>query len=128
MYYKSNIKDKGQDMKKISKPIIISVAGTLVFALSITLTAIIFKGEDTTKYKDEIATLQTKIDDAQAESDSKDERLTTCINVMDNSILANAYFLVGFTDTANISKYYSLATEAMNKYDSTDTDACRDGN
>lgn len=128
MYYKSNIKDKGQDMKKISKPIIISVAGTLVFALSITLTAIIFKGEDTTKYKDEIATLQTKIDDAQAESDSKDERLTTCINVMNNSILANAYFLVGFTDTANISKYYSLATEAMNKYDSTDTDACRDGN
>lgn len=115
-------------MKKISKPIIISVAGTLVFALSITLTAIIFKGEDTTKYKDEIATLQTKIDDVQAESDSKDERLTTCINVMDNSILANAYFLVGFTDTANISKYYSLATEAMNKYDSTDTDACRDGN
>lgn len=113
-------------MKNISEPVLLSIAGALILALSITLTAVIFKGEDTTKYKKEIASLKIKVEDARVESDSKDERLQTCIDVMDNSILANAYFLMAFTDTTNVSKYYSLASDAMAKYDSTDTDTCRD--
>ena len=113
-------------MKNNAKPIIyFGVA--LVFVFALILTSIISKGPDNSvTYEKEIAALEAELKDVKVESAAKDARLETCINVMDNSIMANAYFLVGFTDTPNIAKYYSLATEAMNEYDSTDTDACRD--
>lgn len=75
--------------------------------------------EDTSvDYEKEIAALEKELD-------AKDERLDSCIKVVDGSIMANAYFLLVFVDSADTEKYYELASQQMNEYDSDDTDNCR---
>lgn len=119
-------------MKNIPKPIIFSAVAVL-FLASIGLTAILVKGSDkSSEYEKEIASLEADLETAN-------DRIDTCVTVMDGAVTAVAYYAFSLNyiaeylqtqDATKVSSAVSFkekATEATDEYTVEQVNTCRDG-
>ncbi len=120
-------------MKNIPQSILFT-AIALLFITSIGITALVANSSgNSEQYEKEIAELEADIED-------QEERIDTCVTVMDEAVTAVAYYafslnyVAEYFETQDASKLDSAisfkeeAVDTTDRYSTEQVDACREGN